>query len=100
MSKVPKRPEVQAPSAAEDKVITAAARSDPDAQALTLKQLKQWSPCDRYVAATNLIVSSSSFQDATAPRSLSASTDDRTYVYQNQRVFWSVMTFILQMLAM
>jgi hypothetical protein len=40
MSKVSKRPKVRMPSASEDKVITAAARSDPDAQPLTPKQLK------------------------------------------------------------
>jgi hypothetical protein len=40
MSKVSKRPAVHMPSAAEDKVITAAAKSDPDAQPLTTKQLK------------------------------------------------------------
>lgn len=44
MSKLSKRPTVLMPSAAEDKVITAAARSDPDAQPLTPKQLKEMVP--------------------------------------------------------
>jgi hypothetical protein len=35
MSKVSKRPAVRMPTAAEDKAITAAAKSDPDAQPLT-----------------------------------------------------------------
>jgi uncharacterized protein (DUF4415 family) len=44
MSKVSKRPKVRIPSLAEDKVITAAARKDPDAQPLTPKQLKAMVP--------------------------------------------------------
>lgn len=44
MSKVSKRPTIQMPSAAEDKVITAAAKSDPDALPLTPKQLKAMVP--------------------------------------------------------
>jgi uncharacterized protein (DUF4415 family) len=44
MSKVSKRPTVLMPSASEDKVITAAAKSDPDAQPLTPKQLKAMVP--------------------------------------------------------
>jgi len=44
MSKASKRPTIQMPGAAEDKVITAAARSDPDAQPLTPKQLKAMIP--------------------------------------------------------
>jgi uncharacterized protein (DUF4415 family) len=44
MSKVSKRPAIQMPSASEDKAITAAARSDPDAQPLTPKQLKAMVP--------------------------------------------------------
>ena len=40
MSKVTKRPAVVMPTVAEDKVITAAARADPDAQPLTPKQLQ------------------------------------------------------------
>ena len=44
MSKVSKRRTVLMPTAAEDKVITAAARSDPDAQPLTPKQLKAMVP--------------------------------------------------------
>lgn len=40
MSKTFKRPTVLMPTAEEDKAITAAARSDPDAQPLTPKQLK------------------------------------------------------------
>ena len=44
MSKVSKRPVIRMPSAAEDKAITAAARSDPDAQPLTSKQLKSMVP--------------------------------------------------------
>ena len=44
MSKVSKRPVVRIPTAAEDKVITAAAKSDPDAQPLTPTQLKAMVP--------------------------------------------------------
>ena len=44
MSKISKRPRVIMPTAAEDKVITAAAKSDPDAQPLTPKQLKTMVP--------------------------------------------------------
>lgn len=44
MSKVVKRPAVAMPTVEEDKAITAAARSDPDAQPLTPKQLKEMVP--------------------------------------------------------
>lgn len=44
MSKISKRPTIHMPSVAEDKVITAAARSDPDAQPLTPTQLKAMVP--------------------------------------------------------
>ena len=44
MSKISKRPNVRIPTAAEDRTITAAARSDPDAQPLTPKQLKAMVP--------------------------------------------------------
>lgn len=44
MSKTSKRPTVLMPTAAEDKAITAAARTDPDAQPLTPKQLKAMVP--------------------------------------------------------
>jgi uncharacterized protein (DUF4415 family) len=44
MSKVSKRPAVRMPTAAEDKAITAAAKSDPDAQPLTPAQLKAMVP--------------------------------------------------------
>ncbi|TBR09475.1 MAG: hypothetical protein EPO47_05955 [Rugosibacter sp.] len=44
MSKVSKKPTILMPTAAEDKAITAAARSDPDAQPLTPKQLKAMVP--------------------------------------------------------
>ena len=44
MSKTSKRPTVLMPTAEEDKAITAAARSDPDAQPLTAKQLKDMVP--------------------------------------------------------
>jgi uncharacterized protein (DUF4415 family) len=44
MSKISKRPVIALPSVAEDKVITAAAKSDPDAQPLTPKQLKAMVP--------------------------------------------------------
>ena len=40
MSKISKRPSVVMPTLQEDKVITAAAKADPDAQPLTPKQLK------------------------------------------------------------
>ena len=44
MSKIPKRPADRMPTAAEDKAITAAAKSDPDAQPLTPAQLKAMVP--------------------------------------------------------
>ncbi|MFO7541972.1 MAG: BrnA antitoxin family protein [Thiobacillus sp.] len=44
MSKVSKRLSVAMPTAEEDKAITAAARSDPDALPLTPKQLKSMVP--------------------------------------------------------
>ena len=44
MSKISERPTVLMPTVEEDKAITAAARSDPDAQPLTLKQLKSMRP--------------------------------------------------------
>ena len=44
MSKISKLPTVRMPSAEEDKAITAAATSDPDAQPLTPKQLKSMLP--------------------------------------------------------
>lgn len=44
MSKVSKKPIILMPTAAEDKAITAAARSDPDAQPLSPTQLKAMVP--------------------------------------------------------
>lgn len=44
MSKTSKRPVIHMPTVEEDKAITAAARSDPDAQPLTPKQLKAMVP--------------------------------------------------------
>ena len=44
MFKVSKRPSVAMPTTAEDKAITAAAKTDPDAQPLTPKQLKAMVP--------------------------------------------------------
>ena len=44
MSKVSKRPSIVIPSPEEDKAITAAAKSDPDAQPLTPAQLKAMVP--------------------------------------------------------
>ena len=44
MSKVSKRPTVMMPTVEEDKLILAAAKSDPDAQPLTPKQLKEMVP--------------------------------------------------------
>ena len=44
MSKISKRPDIAVPTAAEDRVITAAAMADPDAQPLTAKQLKAMVP--------------------------------------------------------
>jgi uncharacterized protein (DUF4415 family) len=44
MSKISKRPTVIVPTVREDKAITAAAKADPDAQPLTLKQLKAMVP--------------------------------------------------------
>lgn len=40
MSKTSKQPTIQMPTSKEDKAITAAAKSDPDTQPLTSKQLK------------------------------------------------------------
>ena len=44
MSKVSKRPSIATPTSKEDKAITAAAKSDPDARPLTPKQLKSMVP--------------------------------------------------------
>lgn len=44
MSKTSKRPPIRMPTAEEDRKITAAAKSDPDAQPLTPKQLKAMVP--------------------------------------------------------
>lgn len=44
MSKISKRPTILMPTTEEDKAITAAAKSDPDAQPLTPKQLKAMVP--------------------------------------------------------
>jgi uncharacterized protein (DUF4415 family) len=44
MSKISKRTSIVMPSVAEDKAITAAAKSDPDAQPLTPTQLKAMVP--------------------------------------------------------
>jgi uncharacterized protein (DUF4415 family) len=44
MSKISKRTSIVMPSVAEDKIITAAAKSDPDAQPLTPAQLKAMIP--------------------------------------------------------
>lgn len=44
MSKIIKRHKIVMPSAAEDRAITKAAKTDPDAQALTAKQLKAMVP--------------------------------------------------------
>ncbi len=44
MSKTSKRPTIRMPTAEEDRKITAAAKSDPDAQPLTPKQLKAMVP--------------------------------------------------------
>ena len=44
MSKISKRPALRMPTAAEDKAITAAAKSDPDAQPLTPTQLEAMVP--------------------------------------------------------
>jgi uncharacterized protein (DUF4415 family) len=44
MSRISKRPTVFMPTEEEDKAITAAAKSDPDAQPLTPKQLKAMVP--------------------------------------------------------
>ena len=44
MSKTTRRPSVVMPTVREDKAITAAAKADPDAQPLTLKQLKTMVP--------------------------------------------------------
>lgn len=44
MSKVSKRPPIRVPTLAEERAITAAAKSDPDAQPLTPKQLREMVP--------------------------------------------------------
>ena len=47
VSTISKRPTVRMPSVQEDKAITAAARSDPDAKPLTPTQLKAMVPLKR-----------------------------------------------------
>jgi uncharacterized protein (DUF4415 family) len=44
MSRISKRPTVRMPTTEEDKAITAAAKSDPEAQPLTRRQLKAMVP--------------------------------------------------------
>ena len=44
MLKISKRPNIRMPTVAEDRAITAAAKSDPDAKPLTPKQLKAMVP--------------------------------------------------------
>lgn len=44
MSKTPSRSKIKVPTAAEDRKVRAAAKSDPDAQPLTEKQLKSMVP--------------------------------------------------------
>ena len=44
MSKISKRQSIVMPTSQEDKIITAAAKADPDAQPLTPKQLKSMVP--------------------------------------------------------
>jgi len=44
MSKISKKPSVRMPTSRQDKIITAAAKADPDAQPLTAKQLKAMVP--------------------------------------------------------
>ncbi|WP_448572198.1 BrnA antitoxin family protein [Trichothermofontia sp.] len=44
MSKTTQQPTVRMPSVEEDKIITAAAKADPDAQPLTPKQLQEMVP--------------------------------------------------------
>lgn len=44
MSRISKRPAIRMPTVEEDRAITAAAKSDPDAQPLTPKQLKAMVP--------------------------------------------------------
>lgn len=44
MSRTSKRPSIKMPSPKEDKLIRAAAKSDPDAQPLTAKQMKAMVP--------------------------------------------------------
>jgi hypothetical protein len=55
MSKISKRPTVQMPTSKEGKAITAAAKSDPDAQPLTLKQLKAMVPMRAYGSGRNRV---------------------------------------------
>lgn len=62
MSKAPKRPAIRMPTMAEDKAITAAARSDPDAKPLTQKQMSEMVPAKALrgrpkSATTKLLVS-------------------------------------------
>ena len=49
MSKVSKRPAVVMPTVEEDKVILAAAKSDPDTHPLTPKQLKELVPLGKLI---------------------------------------------------
>lgn len=44
MSRTSKRPSIRIPSPAEDKLIRAAAKGDPDARPLTAKQMKAMTP--------------------------------------------------------
>lgn len=68
MSKISKRPTVRMPSVQEDKAITAAARSDPDAQPLTPTQLKAMVPLKSLRGRPKSENKNNWFQCATAPR--------------------------------
>ena len=54
MSKVSKHPTVVMPTVEEDKLILAAAKSDPDAQPLTPKQLKEMVPVRKVLGRPKL----------------------------------------------
>ena len=73
MSETSKQTSIVMPSVAEDKVITAAAKSDPDAQPLTPTQLKAMVPLKALRGRPKLEKQNNWSPCATAPRLLSIS---------------------------
>ena len=74
MSKVSKRPDIVLPTREEDKAITVAAKSDPDAQPLTPKQLKAMVPMRDCADGQSPRTRSYSCRCATAQRLLRTSS--------------------------